>query len=194
MDPLTAAAAAARQRAVHNIKTRVNGAVAGWLTDAQCVQASLAVGVRDAEELISLLFNRAATRAVLEHRDGIAIQENEWEALFGPFARATTDRALAAAETTPGHAELTRRVGVALRCTVAEPAERRVWGRALTQSAAVVALHRSGKNEAMLELCLGNLVKADSRRLEELRAELEDESLPLLLLSDTIVALSKAVL
>lgn len=193
MDALSSAATSARLKAVQNIRGKVTEVAGGFLTDCECVQAAIATSLRDADELLGALFNRSTARTLVAHTDDLKISSIEWEALFGPLAKPISDQALAAVAVEEDFQTTSRRLGSALRCTIGEAAESRTWARLLTRGSVLLAAHLDENNEEFMELALGTVVKADSRRLEELRAELEDEDMPLLTISNLIVALARAV-
>ena len=55
-----------------------------------------------------------------------------------------------------------------------------------------MAIHAES-HEDFMSTCLGNLVRADIRRLEDMRTELDDNGTEIMMLAGVIVALSNSV-
>lgn len=83
-------------------------------------------------------------------------------------------------------------IGEALKCTVAEQEQRAQYARAWTRALCYVGVHLSESDRA-LESALGSLVRADGRRVEELRERLDDEGLDTMLMTKVLQALSDSI-
>lgn len=118
--------------------------------------------------------------------------DTEFSALFGTDAHPLRTTAL---ETVFGDATFTRAVGrlqKALRCTTAEALQAKAWMNPFTKTACLLAIHAT-QFEDHVSSCLGNIVRADLRRLEDLQNELDDEGADVMLLGQVVVALSSSV-
>lgn len=192
MDDATAAAATARQCAVAAIRARSTAVVGSWLKDSDCLQLALAATMRSAPDIMEFMFNRVVAKTALASAKAIAVTDEEWAALFGSIARPT--RGLLMEKTTEEgtFVEYIARLQNALRCTIGERAQSAVWSRSWSKAACLLAMHVE-LHEEYLSICLGNVVRGDSRRLEDLRAELDDDGTEVMLVSQVIQSLSESV-
>ena len=80
----------------------------------------------------------------------------------------------------------------ALRTTVGEDTQGQAWSRGWTQAACMAAMHAE-MYEEFVSACLGNIVRADLRRMEDLQTELDDSGVDTMLLGQLLGALSESV-
>ena len=189
-DDATADAAAARQRAVQSVRARVAPMAGSWLGASACVQIALSCSTREPQDLLEILFNRQVVRAFADAEavKRAQLRPKEWAALFGAASQATRSAPLEALALQPKFRKTCDRLGVSLRCTVNESTQKQLWQKLWTRAACYVGLHALDCEELVGE-SIGGIVRADSRRLEDIRAEIEDNGADLLLLSQAIVAL-----
>lgn len=181
-----------RQGALTSVRGRTHGVVGTWLKDGECVQMAAACAFRDAGDLLDFLFPRHVAKIASANAPSLAITADEWCALFGADAQPA-----APIQMEPLSRDASFRTNVAnlcnaLRCTVTEQSQQRCWSRLWTQAACLVAMHVDTHEES-LAMCLGNVVRADSRRLEELRTTIDDTGVDCMLLGQTLHALACSV-
>ena len=181
-----------RQTAVASIRSRVGELAGSWLADAEAVQVSLACAVREPTELLEFVASREAARRARLHVAALAITPLEFAAVFGSAAAPMRTRPIDAVVADHGFPQAERRLSNALRCSLGERQPGAAWVRPFTRLVVHLCMHMP-KHEDALEAALGGLVKADCRRLDDLRADLEDEGADLMLLSRTVVALGESV-
>ena len=184
-----------RTDVIEQIRTRAEavGIGTGWLGDAGLLQLSVASATRAAEDLIGVTFSRSLQLATAGRTKQLAITSDEWATLFGVEARPTGDAAATlAVAADASFKDTAQRLEDAVRCTVGEVREARAWAAPRTRLAAYVSVHTTDF-ESFLKASIGNFVRGDARRLEELTAELDDEGVDLLTLSATIAALASSV-
>lgn len=182
----------ARQAAVAGIKARVQEHVGSWLSDAEAVQVALACATRDPDELLDYVTSREAARRAKAGAKALAITSAELTALFGSSATPAKGKPVASVAALPAFKAEGARLGAALRCTVAENGPSAAWAKPCCRLACHFAMHMQ-KHEEALHIALGGLVRADSRRLDDLRADVEDAGPDLMLLALTVVGLSESV-
>lgn len=182
----------ARQAAVAGIKTRVTEHVGSWLGDAEAVQVGLACATREPGELLDYVASKEAARRAKGNAGTLAITPPELTALFGSSATPAKGAPIDAVVATPGFRAEEAKLAAALRCTVAESGPSAAWARPCCRLACHYAMHMQRHEEA-LHIALGGLVRADSRRLDDVRADVEDEGPDLMLLAMSIVGLSESV-
>ena len=167
-------------------------AVGSWISDKECVQLAMCCATREPNELLELLFNRDVERASKAAAKAVAITAEEFEALFGVKARATREGSIAAVLSEQTFARDSERLGSALRGTVAETAQGAALARPWTPVSAHYAMPLHAHEESVAAT-LGSVVRADTRRLDDFRAELEDAGIDAMLMGSVVVALSETV-
>ena len=212
MDFGSTEASAARQQAVANIRARVCEHVASWLTDPECVQVALSASTREPDELagrrrgLPVQAERGEDGGAQDHPSRVGAccpaahrdHTRRVERVVWSMARSPTKTSLLekVVEEKFVQAVATRSwlrgVGRTLRCTIGEQAQGSIWARAWTKSCCYLAMHNE-THEECIATCLGNVVRADSRRLEELRVAIDDEGLETMLLGQMLVALADSV-
>ena len=157
--------------------SRARERVAAWLEQPLAAQVAVLCAARDSQPLIETVLAPAQAAAAAAGRAEIAITVEEWTALVcAPTSCAFFDERLAA------------RLETALPCTLSEKGPSERWRKRPVRAACVLALYLE-ETEALLGAALGGMVRSDSRRLEELVAEVEDEQPDLLHVCDLAAAL-----
>jgi hypothetical protein len=192
MDSFHAEASAQRQAALVAIRARVGEYVGGWLRDDECVQVVIASSMRCNKEVIEFLFKPNVARDASKALSALAITPEEWVALFGYMARPTRGAQLERLALEDGFRANTVKIQNALRTTVGEETQGQAWSRGWTQAACMAAMH-AGMYEEFVSACLGNVVRADLRRMEDLQTELDDSGADTMLLGQLLGALSESV-
>lgn len=180
-----------RQAAIVAMRQRASGCVGAWVSSEQAIQLCLVCSLKDSGIVLEMLFSREVRVDAAKHAKTLAITIGEWNSLFGATAHATCAAAQLAAESCKPIFPQAEKVGRALRCTIEEPSIAAVWSRPVTRAACVLAMHAEN-HEEFLTSSLGSLVRSDERRLEDLRATLEEDGLDVLTLSELVVALGEA--
>lgn len=174
------------------LRERVAAVVTQKLDDAGALQLALACALRDPEAVVGFMFSSLVARQVRGSAHKLALTRDEWDALFGGAATPLRDGGLNVVQSpefrTPLH-----QMAQALRCTISETKQASVWARPWSQALAHVAVHLREPDVA-LESVLGAVVRADSRRLEELHASIDDDGYDTILMSSVLVALTMCVL
>lgn len=184
-----------RGDALAAIRARVSTKVGGWLKDDECVQLVLACGTRQWENVVSYLFARKVLSAVkAEGVNTFAITLDEWSVLFGPLAVPSKLSVPNFAVTMEDKVVKSSLLDIAstLRCTLAEPTQQKAWTRPWTQLVVYTGTHMQ-KDEEYVCSALGNLVRADSRRVEDLRSRVDEGVENTMILGDAITILALTV-
>lgn len=182
----------ARQRALAEIRGRVQQHVASWFKDSECVQIALSASLREPEETMQFLFRKEVAKASMLKRKQLALNVHEWDALFGSLAVANSPSAIENVASDEQFKTMLKRIEAALRCTIEERELNATWARPWTKAACVVAMHTE-THEDMMSSSLGSVVRADSRRIEELRNEIDDDETETMMLANSLVALANAI-
>jgi hypothetical protein len=183
----------ARQRVLAAIRARVLALGTGsWFKESEHLQLSIACASRAPEEVVAVLFGPSVQVAVRGRERTVAITDAEWRVLFGAEVRPWRDAEVAVAAAKPHCVGVLQRLNSALRCTVSETNEGKTWQNSWSRLGVYMALHLC-ETETLIGTTLGNFVGGDSRRLEELAVEMEDEGIDALMLGEVIVCMSGTV-
>ena len=193
MDNYSAEATQARLAAIAQIRGRIGPIVGKWLRDDECVQLALASATRAHGDVVEFLFNSQVARAASKEPKTLAISSLEWEALYGWKARPIRSTKLETTIAEPTFAKFSTKLQNSLRTTVGEREQQQVWTRGWSKAACVFAAHVES-HEDFLSTSLGNLVRGDLRRLEDLRNEVDDNGVDVMLLGQVIASLAESVL
>lgn len=183
---------AARQACVHQIRARVNEHVADWLMDAASVQVALAASVRGGEELLEFVLKPNVAKIAVQKASQLALSQEEWDVLFGFKAVPSKTSHLEKIQRDQTFGQSVVRIQNALRCTVGESGQGAMWQRTWTKAACTLALHTES-HEDWISSSLGNVVRADLRRLEDLRCTMEDDGMETMMLAEVVQALADCV-
>lgn len=181
-----------RAKAVADIRQRVGNALGSWLSDEESLLVSIASGIRQAPELLDYLLNPTLAKRAKQNVKATTMTAEEWVYLFGPEARPTRTQKLDRAVSQKAFEANTEKLRAALRCTVEEAVQKAVWARTWTKASCFVALHVH-EPEVVLGSCLNSIVRADLRRIEDLRADIDDAGIQTMMLAEVMEALAQSV-
>ena len=185
-----------RSEALGPIRDRVARAVGLRLEDRACLQMAIACGMRFPDDVVGFLFAKHVVPKALAARADVAMTPAEWQVMFGRETAPLRDGGVTQLVQSTDFATEAERLGNALRCTVAEREQGALYKRAWTRACSYIALHTTEPNEA-LEASLGTIARADARRLDDVREEIDDDAeandTDTMLLSKLVIALSESV-
>jgi hypothetical protein len=167
----------------------VHASVANWLRDAECIQIALVCATRQHDELLQYMFNKDVAKRCLQSAASLSITSDEWLVLFGAAAPSTASSQLAKVVADSSFVSVTTALQTALRCTVQEATQSKTWARHFSRAACLLSMHVE-QHEAFVASCIGNVVRADLRRLEDVRSDIDDEGCDVVLVSQVVQALS----
>lgn len=173
------------------LRARHETALACQLPDSEAVQLAVALRMRAPDDVVRFLFPAHIAKAALLNRSSLAITTDEWRGLFAQNCR-LRDTGLAAIVQSADFAKHRQGLETALRCTIAENAQQRVWQTAWGQALCVMATHLDAPDE-ILESTVGAIVKADARRLEEVHAAIDDDGAAEMFVSKLVIALANNI-
>lgn len=185
---------AERAAVVAELRARVTKKLSSAVEDRDCVALCIAACLpRDREELFGVLLNNNLCKTATGCADELAVTDAEWKALFGRESRTATEAHAAAVLREKGFGSHAVAISSALRCSLTEPEYAASWQRATSKVSCYVALYTDSSEEFIAHV-LGGLVRADTRRLDEVRCTAEDEETDQLLLCKGVLALALSVL
>lgn len=148
------------------------------------LQISLLAGCNEANALLDFAFDRTLASELKKQTAAAALTRREWTAMFRgvtvPVREANLGTSRAAME-------------CGLTCTLAEQDQRRRWEIPVVQLLTYVALHSQEDVEEKVSDVLGEIIRTDVRRLEDVRTQLEQEGANILALSEAVSSISKAL-
>tara|TARA_B110000858_G_scaffold102713_1_gene117787 strand:+ start:49 stop:615 length:567 start_codon:yes stop_codon:yes gene_type:complete len=175
------------------IRQRVASVVPQRLDDKNVLQLALVCGMRENEAVVGMLFPPLVERTAARQKDALAITSLEWQILFGTGTVPLKDGGLTKLVLSEEFQKPTHRLEAAMRNTIAESIPSAMWQKAWARALCYVGMHMYDPDTS-IESVLGTLVKADSRRMEELTAEVDDEGCDTMLMSKIVSALSESIL
>ena len=180
--------------ALSGMRLRVRSRITMHMNDASVLGAALYASCNSATELFELSYSGHSLRELKAASGSFAISMEEWEAVFSRSScRIIRSDRVAALVKRPQFLRECNMIEAALSCTLAEEEQRRAWTSPMTKVAAFVALHSSTDTEGKLSSILGAIVRADARRLEDLRATAEETGPDVVLLASAVDGLVHAV-
>ena len=168
--------------------------------DVAALAVSTAAGCIEADNIVALLLEGQVQRDAVAHRQKLALTPAQFAAFYASRATVFLQRdeplqRVAALFARPEATSLLARLEQALAATLVEAEPKARWTRApAVKLAALVALCRADDpNHACLEAVLGGLVAADKRTTEDLKADVEDEGVDVLLFAEAVRVLASCV-
>lgn len=183
----------ARAAAVETIQKRITAIAERDLCSRDCVAVSLACAIpKHREEVVSFLLNRRDATNVGTNFDKATITGEEWTTLYGRDCTTVNNNSFNALIKEKVFTDTKTRLEGAMRCTLAESACKESWQRPLCVAACQLAIH-TGSAEEWCAASLGGFVRGDSRRLDDIASEKEEEEADTMVLTETVLSLASAV-
>lgn len=184
---------AQRAAVVSAMRDRVEKHLTSTLSDANCVAVCIAAGFpRDRDDVFGVILNNNLYKAVASCADSLAVLPEEWATLFGKESTFTKEAPLSKIVTDYKFKTLIGSISDALRCSLTEAGAKAAWKRDPSRLSCYLALH-TDCTEELISHVLGGLVRADTRRLDDVRSTVEDEATDCMLLSMSVIALANCV-
>lgn len=172
---------------------RANKLASSNLSDLDSVALCLACLLpKDRNEIAGFMFSSQHTRSIKAHAEEIAISNGEFCDLFGKCSHLlSSDQIHAVVETREASAIL-KELEICLQCSLIEKTAKAAWARESTKLACIIGMHTDDAEEIISSL-LGGLVRADLRRLDDMRCNIEDSDSDTLMLVKAVTALATTV-
>ena len=192
----------ATSQVLSQVRERTRAHVSVALTDHDALVVAITCGMEEAHALLEYSQSRGVRADTLAHASRLRLSDDEFCALFGTpdpsSAQArhpgNAPQRLVEYESLPEAAAMRARLEAALGTTLGEGAQRGAWAaNPAIRVAAQVALCRSTDARACLASVLGGMVRADERRVEDLKTSVEDAGLDIMVTAQAIAALAASV-
>jgi hypothetical protein len=148
---------------------------------------------RDREEILGMLLSSRHFKSALSNADELAASVAELVLMFGHDSYSLGENAKKELDKSSSLRASCMSLQSALRCSLAEEASGAMWKHASARVMCVLALY-SDNSEELIASVLGGVVKADNRRLDDVRSSVEDEAVDHLSLCKVIMGLSSSVI
>ena len=183
-----------RSFVISQLKKRILDNISKNIDDRDCVALCISAALpRDRDEIFGFLLSGNLSRIAMKCANDLSIKEDEWAALFGRDACLTTEsHASGLLKEEPGFADYLDAISGALRCSLTEPISHASWQKATSRLSCFIALHTDSSEEFVSHV-LGGLVRADTRRLDDVRCSVEDNESDHMLLCKGVLALASSI-
>ncbi len=192
------------------VRARTRELISVTLSDADALAIACMCASLESEALLELAHDRVVRSEALHHAHRLALSPVEFAALFVPDAATAASAAAtrgarrdlasmqAAAHSLklhdelPESLELREAIEQALRCTLAEPAQRAAWEVPRTRQLVMLAAQRRSDDDALccLVSTIGEVVASDLRRWDDLRDRIANDGVDLMHVSSLIATLA----
>ena len=147
-------------------------------------QISLFAGCNEAGALLDFAFDRALAGELKTQTTAAAMTRREWAAAFRGVVAAVGKANLGTSE-----ASIER----GLQCTLKEQDQKSRWTMPVVRLLTYIALHSQEDVEEKIADVLGEIIRTDARRLEDVRTQLEQGGADILTLSEAVCSVSNAL-
>tara|TARA_B100000963_G_C22552280_1_gene637355 strand:+ start:691 stop:1281 length:591 start_codon:yes stop_codon:yes gene_type:complete len=181
------------------VRERVRRHISMPITDGEALKLCLVCATVEPDALLELSHDRVVSTQAIMHLSDLALTPEEFDTLFSDAALTAPRRtALAAAlskeeATDECQAQHTAIEG-ALRLTLTEAAQKKRWKEsARTRAHVLLAMLRKDGYLECLGNALGGVLGCDHRRIDDLRAQTEEEGIDLIAVNALIQATCQAL-
>lgn len=177
------------------IRQRVLSVTSSRLSDKEILKVAIACADRDYSTLLDVICTRHTARECKKKYQEIAITHAEFICFFGRKKNnefiSAAGRATSVSElsTDPTFQNVCARIEASLPCTLQEKEPLQIWSQFASRMAVIVALHAEDDEHKRLCSVLGTIVRTDARKIEDLKAQIDEEGADALLLSQALACL-----
>lgn len=176
------------------IRERVGSGISRGMTDFESLTIGLAASCGNAPELFEYLLDRQLAKELnLLKAADVAVTLPEFQTLFSSFRPLRADYVAAVANDCAFQL-FVKNLQTQLQCTITERDQRAAWSIPAIRVLAYVAIHADVDTEDRMSCALGGVVRADLRRLEDLRASVEGEAMDVMSVGSSISSLVRSLL
>lgn len=184
------------------IRERTRAFISISLTDFDALNISIVCGMIESVALLEYTQERTVRADSIAAQEKLAITDDEFIVLFGtvdpaalrPRQSSGDTKRILEYENLAESREYRKRIETALITTLLEDSQKKAWhSSAAIRVAAQVALCRSTDAAACLSSVIGGMVRADRRRIDDLRCTIEDDGLDIMVVAQAAAALAASV-
>lgn len=165
--------------AVESMRTRLAEALPRHMSDVEVIKFAFAAALRDPAVAICVLFGSRITKEAVTRTGGklslLAASPQEFGALFNwKSVVGTSDRIVDLERSNAAHGDLITKLQAALQMTFISKQASEAWARPAVRCAAAIA-ERMVEHDQTLRAVVGEVMRGDARRIEQLQFDLLDE-------------------
>ena len=179
-------------------RTRTNISIP--LSDNDALSIALLCGLVEFDALLEYSQDRTVRTESIAAAQKLALSDSEFVTLFGtadptaPRAVQANVKKLTSYETLEESKAMQARLEAAMATTLKEGAQLSAWRtNSIIRIATEIALFRATDALGCVSSVVGGLVRADERRLEDLKSDVEDIGLDVLIVTQAVFALSSSI-
>ncbi len=179
-------------QALDHVRARVRRYISVPVSDAEALKICFTCATVESDALLELSHTRVVRMEANSHRRDLAISADEFAVLLDDNSINATRRfaltsALAEDELDPARQAQSEGVRGALRLTLQEKTQRELWeSNPRVRMRAMLAMLREDDHVACLEHALGEVLKSDHRRIDDLRCATEEEGIDIMSVAQLI--------
>ena len=179
-------------QALDHVRARVRRYISVPVSDAEALKICFTCATVESDALLELSHTRVVRMEANSHRRDLAISSDEFAVLLDDNSINATRRfaltsALAEDELDPARQAQSEGVRGALRLTLQEKTQRELWeSNPRVRMRAMLAMLREDDHVACLEHALGEVLKSDHRRIDDLRCATEEEGIDIMSVAQLI--------
>lgn len=172
--------------ALENVRARVRQLISVRVSDAEALKICFTCATVESGELLELSHTRVVQKEANTHSNALAISADEFAALLhdnalSPTRRLSFTNALAEEEQDVTRQGQLAAVRDALKLTLGEAAQRELWeSSARVRMRSLLAVLRKEDHVACMEHALGEVLKSDHRRIDDLRCATEEDGIDIM--------------
>ena len=160
-------------------------------SDQTSLELGLACSLTKKDELVEFMLTKDASREA--RASSGTVSPSEWTALF-LGARHTNVQQAAKVAALPAFLEFVPKMEACLQHTLKESEQSRNWKQPVVKLLVFLALNAKHGAEEKVSCVIGHLVRADARRLEDVRTEWEEDGPNAMLLAQSIEAVVRTLI
>ena len=179
-------------QALESVRTRVRRHISVPVSDAEALKICFMCATVESDALLELSHTRVVRTEANAHRDELAITPDEFAALLhdgsmnGARKFALTN-ALVEGEQDPARQAQSDAVRGALKLTLNEKTQRELWeSNPRVRMRVLLAMLREHDHIPCLEHALGEVLRSDHRRIDDLRCATEEEGIDIMSVAELI--------
>jgi len=172
--------------ALENVRARVRRFISVPVSDAEALKICFTCATVESDALLELSHTRVVQKEANTHSNALAISADEFAALLhdnalSPARKFSLTNALAEDEQDLERQEQLAMVRDALKLTLGEAAQRELWeSNPRVRMRGLLAVLRKEDHVTCMEHALGEVLKSDHRRIDDLRCATEEDGIDIM--------------
>lgn len=175
---------------IASVRERICEHVTRQPTDVELLHASLCASCVESDSMLEFMMDRNLCRQLKPLKRKLKLSLEEFLLILNGVG-SCNGPGLATVLQDARFQQFQKRFEQDLATTIGEREQDKLWQRPITRLLAFVIVHSTDDVQDKAEALLGNIVRSDARRLEDIRASCEDATVDVMLVSTALCALSE---